>query len=566
MKRSLSFSFAVVACLTLSQIANAHFPWLAVEDGKVVYFFGETPADRTYKLPESITKAEVSSLAKRGKTQKLELTAVETDDFVGMTSAGSVDPKSAVVSKVTYGIYNGMRLNYYTQFQGGKLPKNRRGYRGIGKQLDLYAQAVDTDSGVDVFVMWQGKPLADAEVKLFCEDGHEEGNGTTNAKGKVSFNDKEVEDGLNGIMVGHIVDGEAGKIGDQDYTKSAHYLTMTFGDPEDFEESDSVSAKPEPAATDSTTDQAAAKITVIDDKYPAVPEMVTSFGAAIAGDSVYMYGGHMGRAHQYYAEAQGKTLWRLNLKDPKAWEAVSTDGPGLQGLAMVAHDGKLYRIGGFTAKNKDGEDRNLWSQANVTCFDPSTNKWSDMAPMPEPRSSFDAAVLDGKIYVVGGWQMQGDGETQWHKSAYMLDLSKPDSKWKALPEPPFQRRALSIAAHDGKVYVLGGMQRAGGPSTRVDVFDPKTNQWSEGPSLQGEGMEGFGSAAFAVGGNLYASTYSGLLQQLSADGKSWAPVTELERDRFFHRLLPLSENQLLSLGGASMSSGKFEEVDIIQID
>jgi hypothetical protein len=64
---------------------------------------------------------------------------------------------------------------------------------------------------------------------------------------------------------------------------------------------------------------------------------------------------------------------------------------------------------------------------------------------------------------------------------------------------------------------------------------------------------------------LYATTYSGKLQQLSLDGSSWEVVGELERARFFHRMLPLSETQLLSLGGASMSEGKFEEVDVIEV-
>jgi hypothetical protein len=78
-------------------------------------------------------------------------------------------------------------------------------------------------------------------------------------------------------------------------------------------------------------------------------------------------------------------------------------------------------------------------------------------------------------------------------------------------------------------------------------------------------MEGFGSAAFAVGGHLYVTAYSGSLQRLSADGKSWATLDELQRDRFFHRLLPLSESKLLALGGASMSSGKFEQLDVIEV-
>lgn len=305
------------------------------------------------------------------------------------------------------------------------------------------------------------------------------------------------------------------------------------------------------------------KVSVASDLYPSIPEMVTSFGAAVSDDAVYVYGGHMGRAHEYYAEAQANTLWRLDLKSPKSWESLG-DGPGLQGLAMVAHGHKLYRIGGFVATNHDGQPNDLHSQANVASYDLATKQWQDLPPLPEPRSSFDAAVLGDRIYVIGGWNIQGD-ETTWLDSAYVLDLSSKPLQWQALPEPPFKRRALSVAAHDGKLYAIGGMQSSGGPSTRVDVYDPNSKTWSRGPDINGESMDGFGSSSFDVGGDLYVTTYSGTLQRLSGDGKSWETLCTLERDRFFHRLLPLSDNQLLAIGGASMSSGKFEELDVISV-
>ena len=307
------------------------------------------------------------------------------------------------------------------------------------------------------------------------------------------------------------------------------------------------------------------RVVVSGDELPPIPQTVTSFGAAVLGNSVYIYGGHTGRAHEYYAEAQARTLWKLDLKEPKAWEDLG-EGPGLQGLAMVAHGGKLYRMGGFTARNKDGEESDLWSQRTVSCFDPARGVWTDLPELPEPRSSFDAAVLGDSIYVVGGWSMQGEKESGWLDTAYTLDLSQSERKWQPLPKPPFQRRALSIAAHEGKIYAVGGMRKKGGPSTRVDVFDPASQKWSEGPSINGEGMEGFGSSSFAVNGRLYVSTYGGNLQQLAEDGQSWTTLTTLDRDRFFHRMLPLPDQQLLLIGGASMSSGKFDEVDVIRIE
>ncbi len=299
--------------------------------------------------------------------------------------------------------------------------------------------------------------------------------------------------------------------------------------------------------------------------FPDIPVPVTSFAAAIVGDWLYIYGGHTGFSHSYSNTEQSKTLSRINLKQPRAWESVA-DGPPLQGLAMVAVGGKLYRMGGFTARNDEGEDHDLWSQSDVASFDPETAKWSQLQSLPEPRSSFDAAVVDGKIYVVGGWQLKGSAESEWLETAYVMDPEAADPHWSPLPKPPFQRRALSLAAHDGKLYVIGGMQQKGGPTTGVDLFDPSKNAWDKGPALSGKPMEGFGVAAFATGGRLYASTVQGHLQRLSRDGTSWETVQQLERARFFHRMLPMADDRLIVVGGASMTVGKYAEVDVIDLE
>ena len=299
--------------------------------------------------------------------------------------------------------------------------------------------------------------------------------------------------------------------------------------------------------------------------YPDLPESVTSLGAAIVDDYLYVYGGHTGHAHSYAHDEQAHNLCRLDLQNPQSWESLA-EGPALQGLAMVAYDGKLYRIGGFTARNEAGEDNDLWSQSLVACYDPASGAWRDLPQLPEPRSSFDAAVLGAKIYVSGGWNLHGGDNATWLTTAYALDLSSATPTWERLPDPPFQRRALSVAAYDGKIFVVGGMQQQGGPTTRVDVFDPDTQQWSRGPNLPGEEeMEGFGNSAFAIDGHLYVSTISGNLLRLASDGSTWEIDRKLERARFFHRMLPFGKRHLVLVGGANMSVGKFAQVDVIDV-
>lgn len=226
----------LVGILASASPAYAHFPWVTIsEEGKVTYFFGENPADRTYKLPGPIAKCDVELVTAKGTKQKIVLNSIETDDFVGRQSSESVDPAAMLQSQVTFGIYHGSRLEYYTVHVGGKLPTSQQDAAKTATDQDLKALLVDNGQGVDAYVLWKGKPLADAEVHLFCEDGDEEATAKTDSEGKVSFTNKQVEAGLNGIMVGHTVTGESGTIGDQKYESASHYLTVTFQAPEGHE-------------------------------------------------------------------------------------------------------------------------------------------------------------------------------------------------------------------------------------------------------------------------------------------------------------------------------------------
>lgn len=303
---------------------------------------------------------------------------------------------------------------------------------------------------------------------------------------------------------------------------------------------------------------------LVDKSLPKLPVGITSFGGAVVGESLYVFGGHCGDAHDYYRSGQNGTLYRLNLKDPQTWELVD-EGTGMQGLAMVQHNGTLYRVGGFEARNKKGEDHDLHSTDLFARFDVESASWISLTPLPEPRSSLDAVVVDDTLYVVGGWTLSGDTETVWREEGLSLDLSKRDAKWQRFTVP-FQRRALSLGHRDGKLYVVGGMQKEGGPTSKVQVYDLKSKIWSEGPKLPGDGkMEGFGSSCFDVGGKLVASTYSGSVLVLNSDGNGWDEVHKFNPGRFFHRLLPVSSDSFLLVGGANMGTGKIMDVPVLRL-
>ncbi len=232
----------LLGLIAMASPATAHFPWLIVnEDGKAALFFGENMADRTYKMPEALTTAKIQTKSPKGP-QKLQLGQVESEQFVGMVSKADVAEGSRLTTQITYGIYHGNRLQYCAEHVHGRLPTARDDSSSSGQKSTKAAygtQLVDTDKGVDLYVTWEGKPLAGIEVHLYCKDGHEEAVAKTDEQGKVSFTDKEVEDGLNGIMFGQTLGDDGGKLDGEEYEATMHYYTLTFFDPEDHETTDS---------------------------------------------------------------------------------------------------------------------------------------------------------------------------------------------------------------------------------------------------------------------------------------------------------------------------------------
>lgn len=297
-----------------------------------------------------------------------------------------------------------------------------------------------------------------------------------------------------------------------------------------------------------------------------MPEAVASFGAAVDRDWLYVFGGHIGRAHVHSVSNLAKGLRRLNLVDGQTWEDL-TDGPLLQAAPLLTYKGNVYRVGGLSARNQRGEDEDLHSVADLAKYDFHSKQWVALTPMPKGRSSHDAVVYEGKLYVVGGWTLKGAGNKgQWLRQPYYADLEAETIEWKELPAQPFARRALAVAAAGGKIYAMGGIQAEGGTSDQVDILDLHSGTWSKGPAiLLKSGLKGFGSSAFAVGGRVYLSASDGRLSRLSQDGKSWEDQgVQLKKPRFFHRMVPYGDERLLFIGGASRE-GHLSDVEVVQL-
>ncbi len=276
-----------------------------------------------------------------------------------------------------------------------------------------------------------------------------------------------------------------------------------------------------------------------------LPQPASSFGAVESGGSLYVYGGHTSPTHTYWREAVSGKFHRLDLRNEK-WEDLP-GGPGLQGLNLAAHDGKIYRIGGMAPRNEKGKPADNHSTAECARFDPATKTWEQLPPLPEARSSHDVAIVGHQLIVTGGWAMQGSTQ-KWMTTLAIMDLAATPPKWTTAPQP-FSRRALIAAAYQDKLYVIGGMDEKSRIVPDVTIYDPKTGAWAEGPELPEMSGRPFAPAAVVHQGSLYVSVSDGTILRLNESKRCWERAGEAS-GRVAHRLVS-NGGSILVIGGAS---------------
>ena len=73
----------------------------------------------------------------------------------------------------------------------------------------------------------------------------------------------------------------------------------------------------------------------------------------------------------------------------KKWEVVSQLPTGRSAFSTAVVDGKIYLIGGTLSEN---ERSGPFGLSTVEVYNPENNSWKSVADMPTPRSNAGAAV------------------------------------------------------------------------------------------------------------------------------------------------------------------------------
>ena len=159
-------------------------------------------------------------------------------------------------------------------------------------------------------------------------------------------------------------------------------------------------------------------------------------------------------------------------------------------VSVAADGSRLYLLGGYgPGAGGDAEEPRA-----VYAYDPDDDTWSELAPLPEGLNHAAAAVLEGNLYVIGGYR---GSSFRGIDAVHVLGLS--GGEWQVGPPLPTPRGALAAAVLDGRIHAIGGVDAEGRRSGAHEVFDPIEGRWSKAADLPTPRDH---LAAAAVGGEI----------------------------------------------------------------
>lgn len=202
------------------------------------------------------------------------------------------------------------------------------------------------------------------------------------------------------------------------------------------------------------------------------------------------------------------------------------------GVAVL--DGKLYALGGY-----DGNDR----LSTVEFFDPEEDVWCKTSSMNTRRSALGASTLNGNIFVSGGY----DG----HMSLHTVEFFNPETKhWRFTSPMTTLRSAAGMVTLGGKLFVAGGHNGLQ-IFNSVECFDPQLNTWTSMAAMQSRRCR---VGVVAVDGCLYAcggydgNTFLNSLERYCPQEGKWTTLAPMSSRRSRVALATLS-GHLYAVGG-----------------
>ncbi|XP_043471983.1 actin-binding protein IPP-like [Leptopilina heterotoma] len=231
------------------------------------------------------------------------------------------------------------------------------------------------------------------------------------------------------------------------------------------------------------------------------------------------------------------------------WSEVAPIGIGriLPGVALL--DGKVYVVGG---------ELESCIIANGECYNPRDDVWTSIACMEEPRCDFGLCALDNSLYAFGGWVGEDIGRS--------IEIYDPISNtWTLDGELPEPRFSMGVVAYEGLIYVVGGCTHVSRHHQEVMSYNPVNKKWKYlAPLLTPRSQMGItvlDGYIYVVGGTNKNHEVLTSVERYSFKKNEWTTVAPMKVGRSYPAVAA-ADGRLYVIGGDQSQEINFYRTQI----
>jgi N-acetylneuraminic acid mutarotase len=221
------------------------------------------------------------------------------------------------------------------------------------------------------------------------------------------------------------------------------------------------------------------------DTWQALAPMPSKRGsslAAVVGDRIYVIGGATtipgSKETAVYPTRPHMSVGTVEEYDPASntWRERSAMPTPRNHAAIGVVNGKIYVIGGRVGAAFIGLASDI---SVVEEYDPATDQWSGpRARMPIARSAIGAGVDGGRIYVAGG-EYQDPHMMATFRAVEAYDPAS--NTWTEMPPMPVSRHGLAVGVIGNRLHVISGDVQSAGTGVEVSTGEHDAFEFSPGP-------------------------------------------------------------------------------------
>jgi N-acetylneuraminic acid mutarotase len=224
---------------------------------------------------------------------------------------------------------------------------------------------------------------------------------------------------------------------------------------------------------------------------PAAAYQNSGAGQVTVGGSFTVTGANGGIASVTIAVLDGTGATVTKTTSPVAGGSGVTSGT-VQGSVTAS----TAVLGTYTIRVTLTDIGGLTSNALSGSFRVAPFPWVAKTAVPQARDFFATATVGGRAYVVGG-EVLGTSTTPGPASSRVDVYDPATDQWSTTPPMSQARVAPAAAVAGGLLYVFGGSGPSGGIDLQtVEVFDPLASTWTLWPAMP---TPRSGAAAATVG-------------------------------------------------------------------